>query len=65
MDVIIAGVLALVLVAVLVARLGGWVLGRRRMVTEMRGDWWSRFEREFHAYAGSAGTAGGGRDSQR
>ena len=24
---------------------------RRRMAAEVRGDWWPKFEREFHAYA--------------
>jgi hypothetical protein len=39
-----------VLVALLV-RLSLCRLGRRRMVSELRGDWWPRFEREFRAYA--------------
>jgi hypothetical protein len=26
-------------------------LRRRKMAAELRGDWWPRFEREFHAYA--------------
>lgn len=26
-------------------------LRRRRMASELRGDWWPRFEREFRAYA--------------
>jgi hypothetical protein len=41
---------AAVLVALLV-RLSLRRLRRRRMVSELRGDWWPRFEREFHAYA--------------
>lgn len=26
-------------------------LRRRRLASELRGDWWPRFEREFRAYA--------------
>jgi hypothetical protein len=29
-------------------------LRRRRIAAELRGDWWPRFEREFHAYASRA-----------
>jgi hypothetical protein len=31
-------------------RLGVPSLRRRRMAAELRGDWWSRFERELRAY---------------
>ncbi len=41
-----------VIVALAVAvRLGLPVLQRRRIAAELRGDWWTRFEREFRAYA--------------
>ncbi|MDQ6818526.1 MAG: hypothetical protein M3018_14145 [Actinomycetota bacterium] len=40
---------AVVLVALVVRLLRG--LRRRRMASELRGDWWPRFEREFSAYA--------------
>jgi hypothetical protein len=26
-------------------------LRRRRIAAELRGDWWPRFERDFHTYA--------------
>lgn len=29
-------------------------LRRRRIAAGLRGDWWPRFEREFHAYASRA-----------
>jgi hypothetical protein len=43
-------VVAVVLVALLVP-LSVRRLRRRRMASELRGDWWPRFEREFRAYA--------------
>jgi hypothetical protein len=35
----------------LVVRLSLRGLRRRRMASELRGDWWPRFEGEFRAYA--------------
>ncbi len=35
-------------------RFGLPALRRWRMVALLRGDWWSRFEREFRAYTASA-----------
>jgi len=52
-------------VTILVAVLGGLIAGalamrflvplihRQRIEEELRGDWWSRFERDFRAYAGT------------
>jgi hypothetical protein len=34
-------------------RFGLPVLRRWRMNAQLRGDWWSRFEREFREYAGA------------
>jgi hypothetical protein len=36
-------------------------LRRRRAPADLRGDWWSAFERDFRAYAAQAA----GRDRQR
>jgi hypothetical protein len=44
--ILVAVVLVLILVRLLLGR-----LRRRRMASELRGDWWPRFEREFRAYA--------------
>lgn len=57
---------ALALVIVSVALLGGtWAIlsavRYRRTPRELRGDWWTPFEREFRAYAKQAA----GRDQQR
>ena len=43
-------VVAAVLVVLLV-RAAVRALRRRRMASELSGDWWPRFEREFRAYA--------------
>ena len=52
MMVVLFAVLGLVLVAVAI-RLALPVVRRWRLARELRRDWWSRFEREFHAYVRS------------
>jgi len=50
-------VLALVLVILALASGAGailFALHRRRTPRELRGDWWTPFEREFRAYASQA-----------
>lgn len=50
-------VLALVLVVLALAGGAGailFALHRRRTPRELRGDWWTPFEREFRAYASQA-----------
>ncbi|HSC04961.1 MAG TPA: hypothetical protein VLC49_16640 [Solirubrobacteraceae bacterium] len=50
-------VLALVVVILALASGAGAILlalHRRRTPRELRGDWWTPFEREFRAYAGQA-----------
>jgi hypothetical protein len=50
-------VLALLTVIVLVSLLvclGHRSLAHRRKPAELRGDWWTRFERDFRAYAATA-----------
>jgi hypothetical protein len=44
-------ILVAAVVVALLVRLSLRGLRRRRMVSELRGDWWPRFEREFRAYA--------------
>jgi MYXO-CTERM domain-containing protein len=40
---------------VVLAALGlAWGWRRRRIPAELRGDWWARFESEFHDYAARA-----------
>ena|GEM_PF-5506100 len=29
------------------------LIHRQRIEEELRGDWWTRFERQFHEYAGT------------
>jgi hypothetical protein len=57
-------VVALILVVLRLAG-GVWAIGaavhRHRMPRELRGDWWTPFEREFRAYARQAA----GRDRER
>ena len=57
-------VVALILVVLGLAG-GVWAIGatvhRRRTPRELRGDWWTPFEREFRAYARQAA----GRDRER
>jgi len=43
----------LLMVVAIAIRLLVPVVRRRRMMAELRGDWWSRFESEFHTYASS------------
>ena len=44
--ILVAVVLGALLLQLLLRR-----LRRRRLASELRGDWWPRFEREFRAYA--------------
>jgi hypothetical protein len=44
---VVAGALALLVLV----RLTLPALRRHRIASQLRGDWWPRFEREFHAYA--------------
>ena len=48
MILLVIPVLAISLVAI---RLSLPRVRRRRLASELRGDWWPRFEREFRAYA--------------
>jgi hypothetical protein len=41
----------LVIVVAVAVRLALPLVGRARMHLQLRGDWWSGFEREFRAYA--------------
>ncbi len=48
---ILLGVMAVILLAA-AARLATPYVRRHRLASELRGDWWSPFERDFRAYAG-------------
>jgi hypothetical protein len=58
-------------VAVLALALAGGVFAirtiarRRRTPVELRGDWWTAFEREFRAYAQQAARQDARRDRER
>jgi len=43
--------LVILIVLAVAVRLAGPPIRRRWMVVELRGDWWTGFEREFRAYA--------------
>lgn len=47
--------LAAVAVTVLLGYVAWATWTERRTPAELRGDWWTRFEREFRAYAADAG----------
>jgi hypothetical protein len=55
--------LALALVAALAIYFAVGAVRRRRTPSELRGDWWTAFEREFRSYAKRA--AGSPRQGER
>lgn len=55
--------LLIVLLVAVVVRLATPPLRRLRMISELRGDWWTRFEHEFRAYDSHAWEAA--RDAER
>ena len=50
---ILLGVMVVILLAAAV-RLALPHVHRHRLASELRGDWWSGFERDFRAYSGGA-----------
>jgi hypothetical protein len=56
-------VVDLVLLAAAVTWLLAWIVRHHRTPVELRGDWWTSFEREFRAYGG--GTPRSERNSRR
>jgi hypothetical protein len=49
--VIVLLALSMLVLAAIALRLAAPALRRRLVIWELRGDWWSRFERELNAYA--------------
>jgi hypothetical protein len=50
---LVLGVIVAVIGLALASRVLVPRLKRRRILSEIRGDWWPSFEREFNAYAGT------------
>jgi hypothetical protein len=62
-DVMIPLAIITVVVLLLGARIAAPMLRRRRMAAELRGDWWSRFEKQFNDHV--AGSVNATRDVDR